>query len=165
MDLSDKEFSILPKARGMLVFGLALWALCLANTIRVIIDFQGAFMSQNLFMRFLALILLFVFFQLTALFLFSPFRYRVIERGVRIESLLRKRVIKFDDVDAVVIDVPPRQRTPVERVVLFVGTKAFFLVGLANDYELLRDYVLDSVDPAIVEDRRKQTEGDPNDAS
>ncbi len=154
MGMSNKKFSIVQKSQGMLVFGLLLWALCFVNTVRVIMDFEGAFVEANLLVKFVSVLLLFVMVFITILFSVSPFRYWVVEGGVQIDSLLRKIVVRFEDVDSVVLDIPSRQRTPVERVVLFVGRKAFFIVGLANDYELLRDHVLESVDPAIVEDRR-----------
>ena len=158
MELSGKKFSIVQKMRGMLVFGTLLWVLCLVNTVRVLIDVKGAFMEQNMLVKFVAVMLLLVMVFITVLFTVSPYRYWVVEGGIQIDSLRRKIVVRFDDVDSVVLDVPSGQKSPVERVVLFVGRKAFFIVGLVNDFSQLRDYVLASVDPAIVEDRRKPVE-------
>lgn len=158
MDLTGKKFSIVQKMRGMLIFGIVLWTLCLVNTVRVVMDFQGAFIEQNLLVKFVSVLLLFVMIFVTILFSVSPFRYWVVEGGIQIDSLIRKTVVRFEDVDSVVVDVPTGQRTPEERVVLFVGRKTYFIVGLANDFELLRDHVMASVDPAIVEDRRKPVE-------
>jgi len=154
MDITDKSFSIVPKMRGMIIFGYALAAVCIVNTVRIIVDFENAFIKANLLAKFVAGLLVFTIFLVSALLLFSPFRYRVFKEGIRIESLMRRLDVSFSDVDAVVVDIPPKQRNPVERVVLFVGQKAYFLVGLASDYEQLRDHVLAQLDPKIIDDRR-----------
>lgn len=159
MDNSEKTFSIVPKMRGMIAFGAALLTVCMVNTVRVAIDFEGAFIKTNLLEKFVAFLLLFVIILIIAMFMFSPYRYRLIEGGVQIESLMRKMVVKFSDVGAVVLDIPPKQKKPVERVVLFVGQKAYFLIGLATDFDTLRDHVLAAIDPAIVQDRRTKKIG------
>lgn len=156
MDTSDRTFSIVPKMRGMIAFGVVLLTVCMVNTVRVATDFEGAFIKTNLLEKFVAFLLLFVIFLIIAMFLFSPYRYRLIEGGVQIESLMKKMDVKFGDVSAVVLDIPPKQKKPVERVVLFVGQKAYFLIGLATDFDTLRDHVLAGIDSSIVEDRRPQ---------
>lgn len=125
-------------------------------TTQIMLNFSAELAEATGPSKFFVLFLPIIFPVLIIQMLFFPYRYIVTENGVSIESVIKKNPVKFSDIDHVVLDIAPNQKKPYQRIHMSCEGKKYYMVGLAADFDTLRDHILASVDPTIVVDHREE---------
>ncbi|MCH7905753.1 MAG: hypothetical protein IH944_14450 [Armatimonadetes bacterium] len=83
-----------------------------------------------------------------------PSRYIVTDTGVRVDHLLRTRTVEFEDIESVVIGHVRNDERFAEYVALTSNGSRTVLLGVVKNFDQLRDHIIESVDQAIVDDKR-----------
>lgn len=95
---------------------------------------------------------------LIVIMLFFPHRYVVTESGINIDSVVKQNSIALSTAESVLLEFAPNQKQPLERIVITAKGKKHYMVSMAANFDKLRDHIVESVDPAIVEDKRTMRE-------
>lgn len=153
------KFSLLnKKTRAMQIVFVVMLVVGGLISLRIVTDFAAQYEAATGFGKAVTVFIPIITPALVVMLLVIPHRYVVTERGVRIESVLKRTSVEFNDVESVLLDIAPNQKKPFERVILSAKGKKHYLVGIVNDFEQLRDHIVGSVDSSIVDDQRNRVE-------
>lgn len=163
------KFSLINRKTSVLAIMYSIaWVVSLVVTVRVLTNFSVVFLQSFVGSGQVGNALFHIISTisspfLTILILTSPFRYVAVQGGVRVDCIWRRKVLLFSDMEHVLLEsdsfpVHLFRWVPIERMSLSTKVKTAVVISVTNDFDKLYDYIVESVDPSIVEDKRTTRE-------
>ena len=153
------KFSLLnKKTRNIQILFVFLFVFCSVASVYVLRNFSTEFGDSSSIGKIVVILMILAvpFFIIGALIF--PFKYVVTEDGVEAVAVGRRAHVSFSDALSVELEIFEQGGSKQERVIIIASGKKHYFVELAENFDKLRDHIVESVDPSFVVDRRMKLE-------